>query len=145
VSWRLNTIAPDIVEELEREEEPQLRLAAERVAGAALREADVRDETVERALRALGDGRYGDSEERSAIKALADRLDELAWDIQERVDSGEADQKDYLAAFRKARAATALWFALDGDPRTAAIEAAYEAQAATDDGVVRREIAASGG
>ena len=144
MSWRLNTIAPDIVEELEREEEPQLRLAAERVAGAALQEADVRDETVDRALTALRAGRYGESEERSAVKAFADRLDELAWDIQEQVDTGEAEQEDYLTAFRKARAATALWFALDEDPRTAAIEAAYEAQAATDDGLVRREIAAAG-
>jgi hypothetical protein len=145
VSWRLNTIAPDLVEELERREEAQLRVAAESVVRAALRAADVRDESVEQGLTALGAGRYGDPDVRSAVKGLADRLDELAWDIQERVDAGEADQKDYLAAFRKARAATALWFALDEDPRTAAIEAAYEAQAATDDGLVRREIAASGG
>ena len=101
----------------------------------------MRDESVDRALAALRAGRYGDSEERAAVRALADRLDELGWDLKEKVDAGEADQGDYLAAFRKARAATALWFALDPDARTAAIEGAYEGQAAADDGVVRREIA----
>jgi hypothetical protein len=50
-----------------------------------VREHDVRHESVDRALVALHAGRYGDSEERAAVKALADRLDGLAWDIQERV------------------------------------------------------------
>ena len=36
----------------------------------------------------------------------------------------------------------ALWFALDDDPLTAAMETAYEAEAATDDRVMRREVAA---
>lgn len=143
MTWRLNTIAPDLVEQLEREPEPRLRTMAEGVVDAALRDAEIRSETVDSALAALRAGRYGESDERSATKALADELDEAAWDIQERVDAGEAEQEDYLSAFRRARAATALWFALDDDPRTAAMEAAYEARAATDDGVVRREIAAS--
>lgn len=143
MTWRLNTIAPDLVEQLEREPEPRLRTMAEGVVDAALRDAEIRSETVDSALAALRAGRYGESDERSATKALADELDEAAWDIQERVDAGEAEQEDYLSAFRRARAATALWFALDDDPQTAAMEAAYEARAATDDGVVRREIAAS--
>lgn len=143
MTWRLNTIAPDLVEQLEREPEPRLRTMAEGVVDAALRDAEIRSETVDSALAALRAGRYGESDERSATKALADELDEAAWDIQERVDAGEAEQEDYLSAFRRARAATALWFALDDDPLTAAMEAAYEARAATDDGVVRREIAAS--
>jgi hypothetical protein len=141
VSWRLSTIAPDLVEQLEREPEPRLRALTEGVVDAALRATDVQDEAVERALEALRAGRYGDSAERDAAKRLADELDEVAWDLQERVDAGEADQEDYLAAFRRARAVAALWFALDEDPPTAAMEAAYEARAATDDGVVRRELA----
>jgi hypothetical protein len=143
VTWRLDTVAPDLVERLEGEEEPELRRLTANVAQAALREQDVRDESIDGGLAALREGRFGDSEEREAVKAFADRLDELAWDLQERVDAGEAEQVDYLTAFRKARGATALWFALDADARTAAIETAYEAQAATDDGVVRRELAAS--
>jgi hypothetical protein len=143
MTWRLNTVAPDLVERLEGEGDPELRRLTANVVEAALREQEVRDESVERGLDGLRNGRYGDAEDRAAVKALADRLDELAWDLQDQVDAGEAEQEDYLAAFRKARAATALWFALDPDPRTAAIEAVYEAQAATDDGVVRREIAAA--
>jgi hypothetical protein len=141
MTWRLNTVAPDLVERLEAEGQPELRRLTANVVEAALREQDVRDESVDRGLEALRAGRFGGTEDRAAVKALADRLDELAWDLQEQVDAGEAEQDDYLAAFRKARAATALWFALDPDARSAAIEGVYEAQAATDDGVVRRELA----
>lgn len=65
-------------------------------------------------------------------------------DLQDRVEEGSADRSEYLTAFARARAAMALWFALEADPLTAAMESAYEAEAATDDNVLRREIAAIG-
>lgn len=142
MTWRLSSIAPDLVEQLEGEPEAQLRRTAEAVVEAALRATEVGNGTVKQALDALHAGRYGAPEERRAIKQLADRLDESAWDLQDRVEAGEADQDEYLDEFRRARAVTALWFALEPDPLVAAVEAAYEAQAATDDDVVRREIAA---
>jgi hypothetical protein len=141
MSRRLDAIARDLAEQLEREPEPRLRRVAERVALAALGEVSLEDERVERAVAALRAGRCGESAERAALKALVDELDEAAWRLQDGVDAGQADQADYLAAFARARAAMALWFALDADPLEAAMEAAYEAEAATDDQRLRREIA----
>jgi hypothetical protein len=67
------------------------------------------------------------------MQALVDELDEAAWEIQERVHSGRLPKDEYLQAFRKARAASAVAFALEPDPRTAALEAVCEAQSAAGD------------
>ena len=67
------------------------------------------------------------------MQALVDELDEAAWDLQRPVHSGGSPESAYLEAFRKARAASAVAFALDPDPHKAAIEAVYEAQAALGD------------
>lgn len=85
------------------------------------------------ALAALREGQVGDSHERNALKALVDALDERAWDIQDEVEAGRAAEQQYLDGFALARAASAVWFALDADPLTAALEATYEAQAARGD------------
>ena len=117
MTWRLEAIAPDLVEQIEREPEARLRAVAEGVAAAALR--------IDTPIRIDG------------------VLDEAAWDLQERMDAGQAAHDEYLAAFRRARAVTSLWFALDSDPMVAAMEASYEARAAADDAAVRREITAT--
>jgi aminopeptidase N len=143
MSRRLDAIARDLAEQLEREPVPRLRRVAERVALAALGEVPVEDDRVDRAVAALRAARFGETSERAALKALVDELDEAAWNMQDEVEAGQADQADYLAAFGRARAAMALWFALDGDPLEAAMEAAYEAEAATDERLLRHEIAAA--
>jgi hypothetical protein len=143
MSRRLDAIARDLAEQLERESEPRLRRVAERVALAALGEVSLEGDRIDRAVEALRAARYGETSERAALKALVDELDEAAWDLQDEVEAGRPDQADYLAAFGRARAAMALWFALDGDPLEAAMEATYEAEAATDDRLLRREIAAA--
>ena len=143
VTWRLQTVLPDLVEYLERLPEPRLRTVAEAVVIAALRAAGLSEVRVERALEALRARAYGDSEQRASVEALADELDEAAWAVQERMDAGEPNEAEYSAAFRRARAAASLWFALDSDPLAAALEASYEAQAAADEATVRREIAAA--
>lgn len=54
-----------------------------------------------------------------------ERLDERAWLVQEQVERGSATQEQYAAAFRRARAASAVQ-ALAG-PQAALEDAAYEA------------------
>jgi hypothetical protein len=115
----------------------------ERVALAAPGDVALKEGRVDRAVEALRAGRFGETSERAALKVLVDELDEAASKLQDEVDAGHADPADYLAAFGRARAPMALWFALDADPLEAAMEAAYEAQAATDDGLLRREIVAA--
>ena len=130
--WRLSTVAPEFVEQLHRESQLRLREIAERQARAALRATGLTDDRVEHALSALERREYGDSETRAALKEFVDELDERAWDIRDRVDARTAKLDEYVRAFREARAANSLWFALDPDPTTAAMEAAYEARAAED-------------
>lgn len=67
------------------------------------------------------------------MQALTEGLDEAAWGVQDRVEAGTADKADYVNAFAKARAANAVWYALDPDPLEAAAEATFEASSAIED------------
>ncbi|MFM9559373.1 hypothetical protein ACKI19_44870, partial [Streptomyces caniscabiei] len=59
------------------------------------------------------------------VNSLVEELDNLQWDVQDRVDTGDADAHEHLYAFSRARAAE--------DPRSAAMEGLYEAAIAIDD------------
>jgi hypothetical protein len=60
-------------------------------------------------------------------------LTRSAWDAQEKAEAGTVPGVTYLTAFRRARAAASVGFALDCDALNAALEAIYEAQAAVGD------------
>lgn len=144
MSVRLSTIAPDLTTKLADMSEADLRGMTVELVDAALRSTELDAQPIDDALGALREGRYGDSAEREGLKALEAELDEQAWDLQDHADRGEADQEEYFAAFKRARAVSAAWFALDGDALQAALEAAYEARAATDDDEVRRIVSSVG-
>lgn len=110
---RLATIAPDLVTQLTSLPEDEQR----RIASALAHEAASRT--------GLGGEVAGESAE-----ALASRLDEAAWSIQERHEAGQATEHEYLDAFEKARAAWALHYAVEPEPITAVLDTAYETQAA---------------
>src|SRR5262245_36614904 len=77
---------------------------------------------------ALAQARLGGPSE--SIAALAAKLDNHYFELQELLDEeGKGSKADVLAAFRRARAANALEFAVRGETG----EAVYEAAAATDD------------
>jgi hypothetical protein len=60
----------------------------------------------------------------AVLTAEVDRLDELAWDIQERVELGEASEEAYEVAFCRARSVNAALLAFhDGDSSDAVYEA----------------------
>jgi hypothetical protein len=143
MAWRLDAIAPDLARRLQRQPRFQLRRVAERVALAALEEAQPQDARLAQAVDALRAGRYGDSGERGEVKELVDELDKAAWNLRGNLQARGAGGSEYLVAFRRARAAMALWFALDGDPLAAAMEAAYEAEAAMGDRRLGSEIDAA--
>jgi hypothetical protein len=130
---RLGRIAPDLVERVLRatgDVQREISLDACRHAIAA---AGLSDPVVHAGLRCAERGKYGDTAARAAVRDLMGALDETAWGIQEQVDEGGADEATYLTAFTKARAANALFYALDSDPATGALEALYEANVASDD------------
>jgi hypothetical protein len=76
---------------------------------------------------------WGESPVRVELLQLVDELDEIAWDIQDQVEEGDKDERAYLSAFIRARAAHTLYFALDVDPLNAAMEGIYEAMIALED------------
>jgi hypothetical protein len=90
-------------------------------------------------LQSLDKNRYGDFSLLNKLQSLVDRLDEIQWDLQEKMGEGSIELSDYLAAFHTARAVNSLYFALNADPFVAASEAIYEAQAATDELVTLKQ------
>lgn len=133
MSSRLATIAPDLDQAVAQASPAGQRAVSIAAAEFAVRRTRLTGPEIDAALAAARAGRFGDTRERAAVHALAERLDERQWAIQDRIDSGQASQEEHLAAFSAARAATALYYALDADTPTAALESAYEANAATDD------------
>ncbi|MGV8973119.1 MAG: hypothetical protein ACOH10_12425 [Rhodoglobus sp.] len=130
---RLASVAPDIVEVLGRNPPARLRAIAVDAGEWIVEIVGLVDPRLDAALAAMRDLRVGASPERNALKVLVDELDERAWEVQDDVDAGSAPQEAYIVAFSLARAASAVWFALDSDALHAALEAIYEAQAATGD------------
>jgi hypothetical protein len=130
---RLAYVSPDLAQLIRKADAAQLRRVAAAAAMFAVDRTGLCDPRSQAAQITLAQGNPGDSQQRAEVHQLAEELDEAAWDIQDRVDVGNAPRHSYLHAFAMARAASALCFALDADPLTAALEATYEANAATDD------------
>jgi hypothetical protein len=138
---RLSTTAPDIALRLEGAESHRLRQVAEAVASLAVAQTGQSDSCLDAAIDLVKRGMFGDSAERTRVQLLTEELDETQWDLQERVESGTASQEQYLNAFRRARAASTVWFALADDPLEAALESVYEAHAAiADPGIVKQAV-----
>ncbi|MGX5681486.1 hypothetical protein [Schumannella luteola] len=109
----------------------RLRSIASEVARQAVERVQLDDPDVLRAVESdpLPEG----DSLRAMLSMVVERLDEVAWEIQSRIDEGTESQADYESVFKRARAAHALWFSLDPDPMVAAKESAYEAYSATDE------------
>jgi hypothetical protein len=127
----------DVVAELGRAPAGRLRRIADEVASVAVAMAAIEDDRVRAAGDAIREGRFGDSSERTELRALVEELDMAAWELQRDVGAGDAEDEEYAAAFRRARAVNALWCALDADPATAARDAVYEASHAVGESRVR--------
>lgn len=81
----------------------------------------------------LGAGQTGEGSQQSALSAFVDELDTAAFDAQDQLDDGTGSEDDYVRAFCKARAATALLSAFQEDAEEAATDAIYVAYHAFDE------------
>lgn len=126
---RLSSVAADLSAELEHRPSTELKKVAAAAALLAVDRTNLVDPRLNGALAALRRGTPGDPNDSSAVTHVTEELDEVAWDVQERVDEGALPQQAYLEAFRRARASASVSFALDSN----ALEAVYEAQAAVSD------------
>jgi hypothetical protein len=140
MTTRLTTVAPDLVGLLARQTPERQRAVAVAISAWIVDRVGLADARVDAALGQLRAPHYGSTPERDALQRLVDELDESSWQVQEQVDGGSAPPSRHLEAFALARAAAALWSALDADPTSGAVEAAYEAQAAVGDVDAVRQI-----
>lgn len=130
---RLSTIAADLAEQLNNCSTSQLRKVASSAALFAVDRTNLVDPRLDGALATIRVSAPGDRNECSNALRVTEELDERAWDIREKVDDGTLPKHAYLEAFRKARAAASVGFALELNPLQAALEAVYEAKAAVAD------------
>jgi len=132
------SIDQDLADQLERANENQLRAAALLAVRFALARIPLMEPAIAEGLQALEEHRYGDQDVRSRVEAVVRKYDEQQWGLQE---DGQGDSPAYSDAFEKARAANALYYALDPDPWLAATRAIYDTEAATEDlPGLRREV-----
>ena len=111
--------------------EPLQRDAAIAAVVAAIRGARLSRPVLEESMDDLVRRRYG-GPARGEVERLEQDLDDRAWEIQSAGAAGEPPSRDYLEAFRRARAAGAVKMALDTNARTAVAETVYEAAQAVD-------------
>lgn len=131
MATRLHSRAADLSHLIESAATDAQRRIAVKVAETVMTAIPIDEREIDHASADLAAARWGGPGMHCAT-ALADRFDDLAMDIQ-RQATGAADSAKYLDAFRRARALSAVAFALDSDARIAALEAAYEAEAALED------------
>ena len=133
VTIRLNTVAPDLVELVDRADDKTLRRVAILAAEFAVRRASLEDPRADGALQAVREGRIGNVPERAAVEALAEALDDRQFRVRESIGSENPSSEEHLEAFGRARAASSVFHSGDADARIAALEALYEAGAVVDD------------
>lgn len=130
---RLELLDPDLSALLKKADSSQLRTAAHMACRFALEKTSLSHQILDQGLEALELGNYGDDSLRTKLESFVNQLDEIQWNLQEKMDEGDTKLSTYLAAFHQARAANSLYFALDADALNAATESVYEAHAATDE------------
>jgi hypothetical protein len=127
----LTQISPELVDRLRRSADDARHQLVERACRTAVQRADVTDPKVTEGLDAIRSRSFGSRELRSRLDGLTQELDEVAWDLQDQIDAGDATEAEYRCAFIKARAVAAIGFALDGS-LTASFDSLYEAYYAID-------------
>lgn len=126
MATRLDSVDQQLSARLQEASVERQRTAAASAALLAVSSAGMTGDIVEDGRAALANGLTG-PQHQSRLHELVAELDERAFGLQE-------DHPDeYIAVFCRARAAAALACALDSDPRIAALEGVYEAQAAVDE------------
>jgi hypothetical protein len=137
---RLETVDRNLADTLAAANESVLRSISIALVEYGLAETGLWNPRVDAAVRLLRNNTQN-QEVQASVAALVGELDERQWDLQERVDAGEASPREQVRAFSQARAAAALDLAFNADPVAAAQDVAYEVLAAVDDrDAIRRVV-----
>jgi len=127
---RLETVSCDLVDEIEKASDAQRRAISGTVAALAVRRCGLSDPSVETGLLSLKSGSFGPGPVPSAIAQVVEALDNRYFQAQELFEAGQGEKATYQDLFAKARAASAVLFALGPDAFQAAAESVYEAVSA---------------
>jgi hypothetical protein len=127
---RLDSVLPAVAAAFRRASPQKRRQAARIACELAVSSAGLRDQEARAALAALAAGAAGDAHLRKALEDLAERLDDEYLRLHDLDDETRRPEADRL--FSKARAASALQFALSEDDNELH-ESLYEAIMAVDD------------
>jgi hypothetical protein len=130
---RLERIDPDLFNRLRSASPIQQRAAARAACRFALDYNDLVGPIIDAGWQAIETAKYGNSRPREQLKAFVSQLEAVERRVRDCVDNGQASRGQYIAAFRRARAANSIYYALSSDAFEAATESAYEANAATSD------------
>ena len=125
--------APSLSGILDASDSGRLRRISSSIAHAVVARSGLTDPLVTEALQHLSLSASSHADLQARVLSLAEQLDSRYFDLQDLCESGKATEAQVLAAFSKARAATAVASALGDVASSAAAEAAYEAVCAFDD------------
>lgn len=131
---RLEMVEEGLVEKLKVVSEEQRRHAVKVACELALQACTVEVSIVAESLKYLQSGNKLTTDQVSGLDALAARLDEKYFDLQDSLDQGQSLNVEGLQLFSQARAVSALSLAGGEDSLMAATAAIYEASSAVDDG-----------
>jgi hypothetical protein len=109
---------------IERATSEERRRVAAAVATAAVQATGLNDPAVNDAIKSLSNATSADRL-RDGVEQTVTRLDEEHWDAEDGLVSSQASEG--VDAFRRARAANSVWFALGGDDISHTQDAVYEA------------------
>ena len=122
----LMSICSELVDLLDRSTEDERYRIVERACLLAIRRSGVSDPRLVDALDAIRRRDFTPPHLCVQVDTLTQELDEAAWGVQDRIETGDATEVEYHQHFAKARAVAAVGFALDGSA-TASFESLYEA------------------
>ena len=130
---RLQHIAPELRYRLNSASKTQLRRIAAAVSRTIVERLAISHPIITQALEQLDTfGSRADGLQ-AKVQAYADEVDNGYFDLAEECEAGRASQEEVSIAFSKARAISAVAFALDRSALIAASEATYEVASAIDD------------
>jgi len=132
VRERIDFGDPALAEALRALDPARLRSVAAVAARIAVDHTGLSDPRLIGALAALHAGEPASSEDREAVATVIGEFDEVYWSLAHKRDAATPASNAEHESFARARAANALWYALDPDPHTAALEAVYESLTALD-------------
>lgn len=122
---RLEIIDKELADALVRVPEEKLRMITGEVVGFVIKRSKLDNSLVAEALTSLGS--KPEANILKSVEKLVNDLDKKQWDLKSKVEMGRVEKDEYLSAFRQARAANALLYALESNPLIAARESIYEA------------------